>query len=192
MTRSERPAGPATSWWARNAIALKTVFRVLFAIIWLVDGSLKFAPGFVDAFAGSISADGQPAWLAGWFHFWAAQVNGNPAFWVDLVGILELALGLALILGFLRKLAYAGGAVLSLFIWAVPEGFGGPYGPGSTDIGTGAMYALLFLALILINATYGPSRWSLDAWIERRIPRWRGLAELGPARWGSVEGPPGC
>ena len=176
-------AGASTSWWARNAVSLKTIFRILFGIIWLVDGLLKFAPGFVDAFAGSISPDGQPGWLAGWFTFWASTVNGNPAFYVYLVGSLEVLLGLALLFGFLRKLAYAGGAILSLFIWSVPEGFGGPYGPGSTDIGTGAMYALLFLALIVINATYGPSRWSLDALIERRWPKWRMLAELGPARW---------
>ncbi|MFI5413957.1 MAG: nitrite reductase, partial [Candidatus Lutacidiplasmatales archaeon] len=101
-----------------------------------------------------------------------------PSFWVYLVGSLELALGLALIFGFMRKFAYVGGAFLSLFIWAVPEGFGGPYGPGSTDIGTGAMYALLFLALILINATYGPSKWSADHLIEGRFPRWAKVAEF--------------
>jgi len=42
------------------------------------------------------------------------------------------------------------------------------------------MYALLFLALILINATYGPSKWSLDHWIEKRFPWWANLAELKP------------
>ncbi|MCI4364487.1 MAG: DoxX family protein [Thermoplasmata archaeon] len=146
----------------------------------MIDGSLKFAPGFVDAFSGKVSGAGQPAWLQGWFAFWSTQVNGNPAFWVYLTGSLELALGLALVFGFMRKAAYAGGALLSLFIWAVPEGFGGPYGPGSTDIGTGAMYALLFLALILINATYGPSRWSLDYLIERRFPAWARIAEFVP------------
>ena len=170
------------AWWPRNAHTLKTLFRMLFGLIWLIDGALKFAPGFVGAFAGSISGDGQPAWLQGWFSFWATQVNGDPAFWVYLVGSFEVLLGLALIVGFVRKLAYACGALLSLFIWAVPEGFGGPYGPGSTDIGTGAMYALLFLALMLINATYGPSKWSLDHLIERRFPRWAMIAEFqGPS-----------
>jgi uncharacterized membrane protein YphA (DoxX/SURF4 family) len=170
-------------WWPRNAHVLKTLFRILFGAIWVIDGSLKFASGFVDAFAGSISGDGQPAWLQGWFTFWSNAVNGDPAFWVYLVGSLEIALGLALIFGFMRKIAYVGGAILSLFIWAVPEGFGGPYGPGSTDIGTGAMYALLFLSLILINATYGPSKWSLDHLIERRFPKWSYIAEFGqPAR----------
>ncbi|MCI4372193.1 MAG: DoxX family membrane protein [Thermoplasmata archaeon] len=167
-------------WWPRNAQVLKTLFRMLFGFIWVIDGSLKFAPGFVGAFAGSVSGDGQPAWLQGWFTFWANAVNGNTAFWVYLTGSLELALGLALLFGFMRKIAYVGGALLSLFIWAVPEGFGGPYGPGSTDIGTGAMYSLLFLSLILINATYGPSKWSLDYQIEKRFPRWAAIAEFQP------------
>jgi nitrite reductase (NO-forming) len=181
--------GEVVGWWPRNALTLKTLFRILFGVIWLIDGSLKFASGFVNAFAGSISGQGQPAWLQGWFSFWAIQVNGDPAFWVYLVGSLEVLLGLALIFGFMRKIAYAGGALLSLFIWAVPEGFGSPYGPGSTDIGTGAMYALLFLALMLINATYGPSRWSIDHLIERRFPGWARIAEFrgasAPARTSS-------
>jgi uncharacterized membrane protein YphA (DoxX/SURF4 family) len=166
-------------WWPRNAHVTKTLFRILFGVVWLIDGALKFVPGFAAAFSGQISGSGQPAWLQGWFSFWSTQVNGNTVFWAYFVGSLEVALGLALIFGFVRKFAYVGGAVLSLFIWAVPEGFGGPYGPGATDIGTGCMYALLFLALILINATYGPSKWSLDHLIETRFPRWAIVAEFG-------------
>ena len=44
------------------------------------------------------------------------------------------------------------------------------------------------VALIVINATYGPSRWSLDAAIERKFPKWRMLAELGPARIAQTAG----
>jgi len=165
-------------WWPKNAQVLKTLFRMLFGFIWVIDGSLKFQTGFASQF--SVDGSGQPAWLQGWFTFWANQVNGNPTVWVYLVGSLEVALGLALLFGFMRKTAYVCGAILSLFIWAVPEGFGGPYGPSSTDIGTGAMYALLFLSLILINATYGPSKWSIDYQIERRFPRWAWLAEFQP------------
>ena len=97
------------------------------------------------------------------------------------VGILEILLGVALIAGFMRKVAYLGGVVLSLLIWAVPEGFGGPYagGTGGTDVGAGVVYALLFLGLIVISATYGPSRYSLDHLIERRYPPWARLAEFG-------------
>ncbi|TMI31469.1 hypothetical protein E6H29_04480 [Candidatus Bathyarchaeota archaeon] len=83
-----------------------------------------------------------------------------------------------LITGFLRKLAYTAGFFLSLLIWSVPEGFGGPYGPGSTDIGTGVIYAFVFVFLLLTNATYGTSRFSLDQLIEKRWPSWRRVAEL--------------
>ena len=182
---------PEMNWWGRNANALKVVFRVVFGAFWLIDGSLKFAPGLVGAFPGMVSAaaSGQPAWLAPWFSFWSAQASANAAFWVYSTGALELAVGFALVFGFARKIAYIGGAILSLFIWAVPEGFGGPYGVGSTDIGTGIIYAMVFLMLIVINATYGTSRWSLDYVLERRWPRWSVMAEFRGAR--AAHRPPG-
>lgn len=187
MARSSQGTTHSPNWWARNASALKVVFRVAFGIFWLIDGSLKFAPGLVDAFPGLIAtaAAGQPSWLAPWFNFWSSQASANPAFWVYSTGVLELAVGAGLVLGFLRKITYLGGAVLSLFIWAVPEGFGGPYGVGSTDIGGGVIYAMVFLMLIVINATYGSSEWSVDYLIEKRWPRWAVVAEFrgepGPA-----------
>jgi uncharacterized membrane protein YphA (DoxX/SURF4 family) len=169
------------SWWGRNAAILKTVFRIVFGGLWLVDGAFKFAPGLVEQFPSMISGDGQPAWLQGWFTFWQNQAAANPAFWVYTTGVLELAVGLGLVLGFMRKVTYIGGAILSLFIWAVPEGFGGPYGPGSTDPGGGIVYAMVFLMLIVINSAYGPSRWSLDFLLERRWRFWARLAEFrGP------------
>lgn len=165
-------------WFVRNAKSLRDAFRVGFGVIWLIDGALKFAPGFVDSFAGSITGDGQPAWLGPWFTFWAGQVNADPAFWVYFTGTIELLLGLALVFGFARKVAYTGGAVLSLFIWAVPEGFGGPYGPGSTDIGTGIVYAGVFVGLMILDAAFGPARYSLDALVARRFPAWKRVAEI--------------
>lgn len=171
-----------TTWWVRNAQALKTIFRLLVGVAWLTDGILKFTSGFVDNFLSSVQASqsNAPSWLAGWFNFWAAQATSNSTLIVYTVGALEIVLGAALLLGFMRKLAYSGGVILALLIWAVPEGFGGPYqsGAGGTDIGTGVIYAIAFLGLILINATYGPSRYSLDYYIERRFPGWARVAEF--------------
>jgi nitrite reductase (NO-forming) len=93
--------------------------------------------------------------------------------------VLEVALGVALVLGFMRKIAYLGGIIFSLFIWAIPEGFGGPYGPGSTDIGTGIIYSLVFLSLVIINTISGPSKYSLDFLVERRYRFWQRVAEFG-------------
>ncbi|MCI4339754.1 MAG: DoxX family protein [Thermoplasmata archaeon] len=165
-------------WIARNAHQLKVAFRVVFGLLWVIDGAFKFAPGLVDQFPGMIVTDGQPAWLQPWFQFWATQAASNAAFWVYTTGVFELAVGLALVFGFMRKISYIGGAVLSMFIWAVPEAFGGPYGTGSTDPGGGVVYAMVFLMLIVINAAYGPSKWSLDYLIEQRFPAWKYLAEF--------------
>ncbi len=174
------PSGTSHGFFSSKNWQLKSALRIIFGIVWGIDGAMKFSPGLPDVFPGMVSnaAAGQPAWLAPWFGFWAAQSAINPVFWVYLVGVLELALAFSLIFGFMRKIGYVGGFILSLFIWAVPEGFGGPYGPGSTDIGTGIIYALVFISLMIINAGYGTSKYSLDALIEKRWPAWRKVSEF--------------
>ncbi|HZY70881.1 MAG TPA: DoxX family protein [Thermoplasmata archaeon] len=182
------------TWIVRNVSVLKRGLAIVFGVLWLIDGTLKFTSGFVASFPGAVQNAGAnaPGWLSGWYSFWYAQANANSAAIVDTVGIVELALGAALVLGFLRKIAYTGGIVLSLLIWAVPEGFGGPYsfGSGGTDAGTGVVYALMFVGLIVINATFGPSRWTVDALLEKRWAGWTRLAEIrGP--WVRAAAPAG-
>ena len=166
------------NWVVRNVGWLKSFIRVILGIVWLIDGYLKFSPGLVDSFPALIKSEGQPPWLQPWFNFWSSVTSANAAPFVYSIGALEVALGVALVLGFMRKIAYLGGMVLSLLIWAIPEGFGGPYGPGSTDIGTGIIYSFLFLSLIMINTISGPSKYSLDFLIERKYPLWRRVAEF--------------
>lgn len=170
----------ADNWFVRHVAALKSAMRIIFGAVWAIDGVLKFEPGVADSLSGMISdaGQGQPGWLQPWFSFWSQTVSANPAFFTTSIGLLEIVLAFTLIFGFLRKIAYTGGFFLSMVIWSVPEGFGGPYGPSSTDIGTGIIYAFAFLFLMILNATYGPSRWSLDYLIERRWPGWRRIAEF--------------
>ncbi len=52
------------------------------------------------------------------------------------------------------------------------------YGPGSTNIGTGIAYALVSLLFLVINGTFGLSKYSLDHVIEARWPSWKRLAEI--------------
>ncbi|MDE1862240.1 MAG: DoxX family membrane protein [Thaumarchaeota archaeon] len=167
-------------WPARNVLALKAVARIIFGIFWAVDGALKFQPGLVGAFPDMVSeaAQGQPGWLAGWFSMWHSVVVTDPAFFVYGTGACELAVAICLLLGLARKAVYVFGFFLSLLIWAVPEGFGGPYGPNSTDIGTGIVYALGFLMLAVISSALGPSRLSVDRAIESRWGAWSRLAEF--------------
>jgi uncharacterized membrane protein YphA (DoxX/SURF4 family) len=182
MSAASATVDSNASWWVRHVRPLKTIFRLLLGVAWLADGILKFTSGFVNDFLASVQASqaNAPSWLSGWFNFWATQAGTNSTLIVYTVGTLEVALGVALLLGFMRKVAYLGGVVLGLLIWAVPEGFGGPYqsGAGGTDIGTGIIYAIAFLGLIVINAMYGPSRYSLDYYIERRFPGWARVAEF--------------
>ncbi len=168
------------SYIHKHRTGFKVFIRVIFGIVWLIDGILKFQPGMIQAFPQLVQAGGtgQPAWLMPWFTFWFNVVSQNPAFWVYLIGTSELLLGIALILGLARKFSYSMGIILSLLLWSVPEGFGGPYGIGSTDIGTGIIYAFVFLALILINTEFGTSKYSLDSILEKKIGWWRKLSEF--------------
>ena len=168
------------NWIVKRASILKTVVRVLFGVAWFFDGLLKFQPGMTNIFLtttnSSIAMD--PAILQPWASFWTSQVAVNPGFFVILIGLLELALGFALIFGFMRKIAYTGGILLSLFIWCIGEGFGGVFMSGATDIGTGVIYVYVFLLLLIIEATYGVSRYSLDYYIEKKVKWWGKLAEV--------------
>jgi len=180
--RAQLLVGEASQKWVlRHVSWLKSFIRIFLGIVWLIDGYLKFSPGLVDSFPDLVrsAGDGQPTWLQPWFSFWSSVTTGNAALFVYTTGVLEVALGAALVLGFMRKIAYLGGIIFSLFIWAIPEGFGGPYGPGSTDIGTGIIYSFVFLSLLIINTISGPSKYSLDFLIERKYPFWKRLAEFG-------------
>lgn len=176
------------SWWARHVHPLNSILRVLFGIAWLSDGILKFYSGFAGSFESQLQGTQQaaPGWLAGWFTFWVNVTSSNPTTVVYTIGVFEMLLGVGLILGFMRKIAYSGGLVLGLLIWAIPEGFGGLYSinPTTTDIGTGILYAFGMFGLILINAAHGPSRYSLDYVIERRFPGWARVAEFGTPVFG--------
>jgi nitrite reductase (NO-forming) len=133
----------------------------------------------IQAFPGLIKnvASGQASWLGGWFSFWETTTASNAAPAVYSIAVLEQVLDFCLVLGLMRKIAYIVSFFYSLVIWSVPEGFGGPYGPGSTDIGTGIVYALVSLLFLLIIGIFGPSPYSLDYEIEK-FPAWKRIAEL--------------
>lgn len=168
---------------ARNDSGLGAALRIAFGLVWVIDGLMKFVymqPSDVVSLVES-SGQGQPDWLAGWFNFWSSFVSANPLLVLYGVGALELLLGFALILGFMRKIAYSVGIVLSLIIWSVDEGFGGPYGPGSTDIGAAVIYVFVFLALLIIDL-YIPTKYALDAIIGRKVKWWSKSAGLRNSR----------
>jgi nitrite reductase (NO-forming) len=93
------------------------------------------------------------------------------------MSVWELTLAFTLLLGFIRKLSYFSGILLSLIIWTVAEGFGGPYGPGSTDVGAAILYPFVFFALIVLETTAGSNRYTLDKLVDRHVRGWSKVAD---------------
>ena len=162
----------------------KTVLRVGFGVIWLIDAVLKWLPGFRKDYMDTImgQADGQPGWLKPWFRWWIDLQHPHPAFFAYLVAVVETLVALAIIAGFARKLTYSAAIVFSLLIWSTAEGFGGPYTSGASDVGTAIIYAVVFAALLLFSYYQGPSRHSVDYYLEQRINWWHRIAEVEPHR----------
>jgi len=156
------------------------VARIAIGVLFAIDASLKWLPSFsrgtfLDEISGA--AQGQPSWLHPWFRFWKQVASSNPRLFAYATAAVETLIALALILGVARAVTYFAAALFTLGIWAIPEGFGGPYTHGATDIGTGIIYTVVFLALYQLDTLADESPWSLDPLIERRFPRWRVVSE---------------
>jgi hypothetical protein len=152
--------------------------RLGFGLIWGIDATLKWLPGFRDNYLMMIqaSAQGQPAWLLPFFHVWARAVAPAPGLFATLTAVAETAICLSLLLGITQRAGFIVGTALGLLIWAVGEGFGGPYTSGATDIGCAIMYSVLFAALLLaVPRATRASAPSLDSAL---VARWPALAPL--------------
>jgi uncharacterized membrane protein YphA (DoxX/SURF4 family) len=154
------------------------ILRIAFGLMWAINAAFKwqsaFRNGFLDQIKGA--ADGQPGWLHGWFNFWVQLFSHNPHAFALLVTIVESLIALALIFGIARRTTYLAAAIFSLFIWAIPEGFGGPYSATSTDIGTGIVYAVVFLSLYGLDRLAATAKWSFDNYLVKRFKWWSFLA----------------
>src|SRR5580658_5914206 len=128
----------------------KYALRITFGVIWLIDAVLKWLPGFKSGYVAMIKMAAQGQ--PGWLHPWFS-------FWMNVQD--------------------PHGAVFSVLIWSIAEGMGGPYGSGSTDIGTSIIYALVFVCLLTLAAYTGTDRYSVDYYLEQKISWWHKIAELG-------------
>jgi uncharacterized membrane protein YphA (DoxX/SURF4 family) len=166
--------GRGVPTWPKDAL------RISFGIIWLIDAVLKWLPGFRSGYLGMISGagQGQPGWLRPWFSFWTNLQRPEVAFFAYSVAAIETVIAVAVILGFARKLTYISAAAFSVLIWAVAEGFGGPYTSGASDIGTAIIYAVVFVGLLGLMAYTGPARYSVDYYLEQKISWWWKVAEI--------------
>jgi thiosulfate dehydrogenase (quinone) large subunit len=154
--------------------------RIAFGIVWAFDAYFKWQSAFANNFVSYIQEtyDGQPSWIQAWLNAWAKLVSINPHLFARIVALGETGIAIGLLLGLFSNLAYAGGTLLSIIIWAVPEGFGGPYTAGATDIGTGIIYVFVFLGLFLLSAG---QYYGLDKILRAKLGRWRFLSS-GPVK----------
>lgn len=170
----------ATTWWGSHSYGLSVSLRVAFGLVWIIDGTMKFVwlqPSDVVNLVQT-AGQGQPSWLAPWYNFWVSTISSNASFMLYGVGLWELILGVTLVFGLMRKLSYLSGILLSLLIYGIDEGFGGPYGPGSTDIGAAIIYVFVYVTLIALESTAASNRLTLDSVIEKRSKVWRRIAEF--------------
>ncbi len=174
-----RPTPSSDARPLSSAPRATVIVRLLFGVAWAIDAVLKWLPGYRHTFLSQLhsAAGGQPAFLHGWFTFWIGLQSHAPAVFADLTGLAETSLALVLIFGVARRAGYTMGIIYSLLVWSVGEGFGGPYVSGSTDIGAGIIYALLFGALLAFALPASRERLSLDRVLERRWGWWKQLAE---------------
>ncbi len=159
---------PTPMNWRQKGVGMA---RIIFGLVYVVAATLKWQPQFQNTFVAQVSAAeaGQPGPIQAWISFWANLVSVNPLLFARIEATTETAIAVFLILGLFSNLISIVGIFLSLGIWSIPEGFGGPYIPGhSTDIGTAFPYAILFAVLLFLSAGryYG-----LDQWLTPRLGR---------------------
>ena len=174
MSQGQVASGRCAPAWPKDAL------RITFGVIWLIDATLKWLPGFRAGYMSTImgEAQSQPGWLRPWFDFWIRLQHPEAVFLAYLVAVVETLIALALIAGFARKLTYMSAIVFSLLIWATAEGFGGPYISGASDIGTAIIYAVVFAGLLALSYYAGPARYSADYYLEKKIGWWWRVAEM--------------
>jgi nitrite reductase (NO-forming) len=169
------------SLWADTAAG---AIRTAFGMIWAIDAFFKWQPDFYNNYLSYITGivSGQPHWLLPWFNFWVNLIKPDPNLFAWLTRLIETAIAVGLLFGVARKWTYVLGGIFALFIWSIPEGFGGPYTPGATDVGAGLVYVLVFVALLVMDHVLGRSPYSVDFYLEKRFPVWRHVAEWAPAQ----------
>lgn len=170
---------------ARGLTRRVEALRIAFGVIWAIDAYYKWQPDFIKSYADTIASagKGQPDSLRPWFHFWRHLVVQSPSFFAYATAVVETLIALGLLLGLGRRTLYVGGALWSLAVWTIPEGFGGSLVAGATDIGTAIVYALIFVVLYSLETLpAATAAFTVDRRIEQKIRWWHLVAEPGTGR----------
>jgi nitrite reductase (NO-forming) len=169
------------SLWADVAAG---AIRTAFGLVWAIDAYFKWQPAFFNNYLSYITdiVKGQPQWMLPWFNLWVSVIQINPNLFALMTCLIETSIAIGLLFGLGRKWIYILGGVFALLVWSIPEGFGGPYTPGATDVGGGLIYVIVFVALIVMDYTLGRSPYSVDYYLEKRFPAWQHIVEWAPAQ----------
>jgi nitrite reductase (NO-forming) len=168
MVTASGRARPEAQYAARRMHAV-AVLRIAFAGVWAVDAALKWLPSFAQHTLLDTLEDasvGQPALVHGWIAGWARFVAVDPHAFGILLALAETAIAVGLLCGAFTNAVCATGAALSFAIWSTGEGFGGPYGDGTTDVGASLIYVVVFA---LLGAVGAGSVWGVDRWLHPRL-----------------------
>jgi nitrite reductase (NO-forming) len=169
---ARRPRGrsllPVSGLGRRRALV---AVRVAFGLAWATDASLKWLPAFANhTFLGTIKGEraGQPEVVKDWINLWVGAIGSDPNLFAHILAVAESLIAIFLIVGAFTNLVCFLGSFLSLGIWTVGEGLGGPYMNGSTDISASIIYVMMFVVLAAMAAgAYG----GVDAWLRPRLGR---------------------
>ncbi|MGN6743899.1 MAG: hypothetical protein ACTHJL_11490 [Amnibacterium sp.] len=134
--------------------------RGVWLVVWAGLAALNLEPGNLraDGLSASVrdAGSGQPAWLrlpgSGFGAF--SEHNGLLLTLLGAAVLAAVAFGILLPAGWSRT-AVIGAGVVSLFIWAVGEAFGAPFGGQATDPDSGPLLVLFALAYWPTNAGGG-------------------------------------
>lgn len=127
------------------------VLRIAFGLLWLINAWFQLQSAITGHFMAAWvqAAAGQAPWLHDYVLAtaqWVNDVGTTPAAVVMVA--LDVLLALSLITGVYARLFSWIGLGYSLFLWSTLEAFGAPYGAGTTDPGTGIIYAVAFAFLL--------------------------------------------
>ncbi|MEY9877556.1 putative membrane protein YphA (DoxX/SURF4 family) [Streptacidiphilus sp. MAP12-33] len=166
---------------ASGSGALRTLHRaaavrIAFGLVWAVDASFKWLPGFIH---GQTLSDelGQGSTIHTpvvhqWIQAWHTVATSAPGAFAVGTAVIETCIALAMVTGLFSNLVFLGSAVYALGVWSSAEAFGLPWSaPGITDLGPAVAY--IFAALALFHASAGAT-WSLDALLRRKAGPWLG------------------
>lgn len=155
---------------ARGAAA---AVRIGFGLVWAIDASFKWLPGFVHGQTlpdelGKGATVHTPV-IHQWIQLWHWAGTSQPGAFAVGTAIVETLIALGLILGAFSRAVFIGSAVFSFGIWSAAEAFHLPWTKdGITDLGPSVAYIFASLALLFTAST---AVWSLDPFIRRTWPR---------------------